>query len=418
MTDSKHKPTLLSPWRRTCQWLASLLLLLIPWLEIEGKGLLRVDLPALSLHIFGQVLRIEDLYLFLLFCLTFGIGFLLITMVFGRLWCGWACPQTTLSDLAEWFARRIGLTICNNRLQGSLGRKTVAQLFYLLLALLVGANLVWYFIAPRRFLAELAQGTLPAGAWLSWALVSLTVYLDLALIRRLMCRDFCPYGRFQTVLADRGTLTLQLPAAESYRCIACESCVRSCPMGIDIREGYQVECINCGRCLDACRTIMAAGKQPGLIRYSFGTAGRGVRALLNPRSVLLSTALLSMAVIFAVAIGHRQIATLKVSVSHTAPARVLKDGQLATFFNGWISNRGTQSETFRIEARTRREATPLTLKGQTSRIVVGPGGNRKLDFVLVTDAPDAPLPVVFVLSDRAGTEIFVAKAQVTPARSR
>jgi hypothetical protein len=134
--------------------------------------------------------------------------------------------------------------------------------------------------------------------------------------------------------------------------------------------------------------------------------------------VLLSTALLSMAVIFAVAIGHRQIATLKVSVSHTAPARVLKDGQLVTFFNGWISNRGTQSETFRIEARTRREATPLTLKGQTSRIVVGPGGNRKLDFVLVTAAPDAPLPVAFVLTDRAGTEIFVAKAQVTPARSR
>src|SRR5210317_1756579 len=102
-------PALLSPWRRRCQWGATLLLLLIPWFRIKGDSLLRVDIPELSLYFFGQTLRIEELYLVLLFSLLLTLGFLLITMVLGRVWCGWLCPQTTLTDLAEWFASRLGL---------------------------------------------------------------------------------------------------------------------------------------------------------------------------------------------------------------------------------------------------------------------------------------------------------------------
>ncbi len=418
MTELTAKPSLLSPWRRGFQWAASLLLLAIPWIEIRGKGLLRIDLGDLQLHLFGQVLHIEELYLFLLFCLAFGVGFLLVTLVFGRVWCGWACPQTTLTDLAEWFSRRCGLAVRGNRLQGALWRKLAAHGGYLLLALLVGANLVWYFIAPQRFFTELAQGTLPAGALASWAVITLTIYLDLALVRRLLCRDFCPYGRFQTVLADQGTLTLHLPATEAPRCITCGSCVRSCPMEIDIRAGFQIECINCGRCLDACRTVMAPSGQPGLIRYSFGTDGRGARALLNPRSLLLSAALLALLVIFGVAVGNRASASLKVAVSHTVAARVLKDGQFATFFKAWAGNRGPASETYQVQARSRSDRSPLTLRGQTSKIEIEPGGNRQIDFVLLTVVPDQPLSVEFVLSNQAGEEVAVAAAQVTPLRKR
>lgn len=410
--------SLLSPWRRSFQWVCTLLLLLIPWFNVQGKGLLRIDLPNLNLHIFAQILRIEELYLFLIFCLVFGVGFLLVTMVLGRVWCGWTCPQTTLTDLAEWFSRRIGLTLTNNRLQGDLWRKVLAHIFFLSLSLLVGANLVWYFIAPQRFFSELTQGTLHIGALITWATVALSVYLDLALIRRLICRDFCPYGRFQTVLADQGTLTLHLPEEQSYRCIECDSCVNICPMGIDIREGFQIECINCGRCLDACRKIMAPGKQPGLIRYSFGTAGQGIKALLKPRVVLLTAVTLILMVIFIFSVGNRQIASLKVSVSHTVSAKTLKDGQLATFFNAWVSNRSTETGTYRIEARIIADQSPLTLKGQTSKIETGPGSNRKLDFVLVTQPPESTLPVEFILIDQDGKELAVTGAQVTPFRSQ
>jgi polyferredoxin len=418
MTDPPYKTSLLSPWRRRFQWATTLLLLLIPWIDIQGIGLLRIDLANLQLHAFGQVLRIEELYLFLLFCLAFGVGFLLVTMVFGRVWCGWACPQTTLTDLAEWLSRRFGLEVRGNRLQGEFWRKGMVHSVYLLLALLVGANLVWYFIAPQRFFAELAAGTLHLGAWASWAVIALTLYLDLALVRRLMCRDFCPYGRFQTVLADQGTLTLHLPAAEAPRCIKCGSCVRSCPMEIDIRAGFQIECINCGRCLDACRTVMAPSGQTGLIRYSFGTDGRGAKALLNPRSLLLTAAMLVLLLIFSFAVGNRQLASLKVSVSHTVSARALKDGQLATFFNAWASNRSSARETYQLQARNASDQRPLTLKGQTSKIVIEPGSNRKIDFVLVTDLPVEPIAVEFVLSTLAGDEVSIAAAQVTSVRKR
>ncbi|PLX96218.1 MAG: FeS-binding protein [Desulfuromonas sp.] len=417
MTESNFRLSLLGPWRRFFQWLCTLLLLLIPWFQFQGKSLLRIDLSNFSLHIFGQILRIEELYLFLIFCLVFGVGFLLITMVFGRVWCGWACPQTTLTDLAEWFSRMIGLKLKDNRLQGAIWKKTLAHLFFILLSLLVGANLVWYFVAPQRFFSELASGSLHIGAWISWLSTAVTVYLDLALIRRLMCSEFCPYGRFQTALADQGTLTLHLPAEESYRCIECDSCVNTCPMGIDIREGFQIECINCGRCLDACRKVMAPGQQPGLIHYNFGTEGQGVKALFNPRVLLLSVATLVLLVIFVFAIGNRQVASLKVSVSHTVSAKVLKDGQLATFFNAWVNNRGTQPATYRILARSKSEGAPLTLKGQTSKIVIEPGNNRKLDFVLVTTALDSPLPVQFVLTGPAGEEVAITDAQVSPVRS-
>ena len=216
---SPKAPVLLSPWRRRCQWGATLLLLLTPWFHIGGDSALRIDIPSLSLHFFGQTLRIEELYLVLLFSLTLTLGFLLITMVLGRIWCGWLCPQTTLTDLAEWFATRLGLQGKKNTQEKGLAQKVVLQLIYLSLAFLVSANLLWYFIEPLDFFSKLLAGQLHYASWISLLLVTLVIYLDLALIRRLMCKDFCPYGRFQTVLADQSTLTLHLPNAELERCI-------------------------------------------------------------------------------------------------------------------------------------------------------------------------------------------------------
>ncbi|MFO7576376.1 MAG: 4Fe-4S binding protein, partial [Pelovirga sp.] len=215
---SRSQARLLGPRRRGVQWFTTLLLLLLPWLQQGGRSLVRIDIPSLSLHLFGQVIRIEELYLFLLFALLFGCAFLLITLVSGRVWCGWACPQTTLSDSAEWIARTLSLTVRANRLIGSRWRILVAQLAYLLLALLVSANLIWYFIEPRRFFASLWHGEMPAAVLLTLLITALLIYLDIALVRRLLCREFCPYGRIQSSLVDAGTLTLQLPATEKPRC--------------------------------------------------------------------------------------------------------------------------------------------------------------------------------------------------------
>ncbi len=387
-------------------------MLLIPWFRIHGNSLLRIDIPDLTLYFFGQTLRIEELYLVLLFSLALTLGFLLMTMLLGRVWCGWLCPQTTLTDLVEWFAARLGIKRHQQRQPKSLMQKLALQLFYLSLAFLVSANLLWYFIEPQRFFVQLATGQLHYAALTSLLLVALTVYLDLALVRRLMCSDFCPYGRLQVTLADQATLTLHLPAGELPRCIACGSCVRVCPMQIDIRRGGQVECINCGRCLDACRQVMAKRNQPGLISYTFGTTGGGIRSVLNLRTLLLSMATLALTVILVLAVYQRPVASLKVSVSHTAASRPLKDGTLATFFNAWVHNRSNAKADYRITARQAINHSPLQLRGQSDQYELAAGENLRIDFVLVTPVPESRLDVEFILSDLSGTELAVASAHI------
>jgi cytochrome c oxidase accessory protein FixG len=415
MAELKFKQ--LGPWRRTFQWLTTLTILLLPFGSWNGRSLLRIDLGDFSLQFFGEVLRIEELYLFLLFCLAFTLGFLLVTLVFGRVWCGWACPQTTLSDVAEWLARRVGLTLKNNHLQGALWQKALAQALYLALALLVGANLVWYFIEPQRFFSELIQGELHYAVWICMITIALTIYLDMALIRRLMCSDFCPYGRFQTVLVDPATLTLHRPKDEESRCIECGACVRCCPMEIDIRRGYQIECINCGRCLDACGKVMKNLKQPGLIHYTFGVEKLAGKALINPRTLLLSMAMTVLLVVLAVAIGQRPLATLKISVSHTASARLLDDGSQATFFSAWVNNRSIQQETFTILARDSETGQAYPLKGQTGDILLASGVNRGIQFALLSPPIKTTKTVEFILADPQGQELDLSRAQITPYQS-
>ncbi len=412
----KQNNRLLGPWRRRLQWAFTLLLLGLPWLEVNGKSLLRIDIPELRLFLFGQVLRIEELYLVLLFTLIFILGFLLVTVVFGRVWCGWFCPQTTLSDVAEWMARHLGLKVRHHKLHGSLWSKVLLQGGYLLLAALVASNLLWYFIPPRLYFVRLFAFDLHYASWITLGVTGLIVYLDLALVRRMMCRDFCPYGRFQTALVDKSTLTLHLPETELEHCIECSSCVRTCPMGIDIRHGYQVECINCGRCLDACRKVMEKRNRPGLIRYTFGLHGESVKGLLNPRTLLIGLAMLALLVILSIALVERPAASLKVAVSHTVPSRELADGRMGTFFNAWVNNRSQETTVYTLHARQKDSGGALPLKGQV-RAEMGAGENRRLDFVLV--APNAePLTVEFVLVDGDGQELSVAEAYVGITHSK
>ncbi len=416
MSKSPHPdklPGLLSPWRRTFQWFSSLLILLLPWFQLDGKSLLRIDVPSLSLHLFGQVLRIEELFLFLLFCLAFGVGFLLITLISGRVWCGWACPQTTLNDLAEWFAKLIKLEVIHNQLKGELWRKSIAQLFYLLLSALVSANLIWYFIEPQTFFNRIVSGQLHYGVWLTLLSLTLTIYLDLALIRRLMCKEFCPYGRIQTALVDEGTLTLQIPESEKERCTECGSCITACPMEIDIRQGLQIECINCGCCLDACRKVMQNYQQPGLIYYTFGTDNQGTKALFNPRTITLLLVFLVISSILTFSVLTRAEASLKVSVSHTVASRILKNGQQATFFNAWVNNRSTHSKIYHLQAQT-LDGAVLTIKGQTDNLDLSAGRNQKFDYVLVSPAAKEPFMIEFILLGQQNQQLATAEAQISP----
>ena len=376
-----RNPSRIAPRRKLVQWLSTLLLLGIPFLKLGGESLLRLDAESRTILIFGASIRIEEFYLFLIAVLIFVFGFLFITMLFGRVWCGWLCPQTALGDLADWVDR-----ICA-RIRVAPLVFLARQICYLFISCLVAANLVWYFIPPGLFFARLGSGEIGPVAGIALASVALLVYLDLALVRRTFCKTVCPYGRIQLLTMERSTLTLEFDPELKDVCIRCGACVRACPMGIDIREGLQIECINCGRCLDACRGVMERRGRGGLIHYTFGTTAQGGGRPLNRRTLLLAAVVALLSVLLVWGVATRKGATLKLQRAANGEVKRLPDGSLVNFYTVYLENRATRPGVFSLEAG----ALPgyrVELIGPVREIQVAANANRRVDLVLkVSPAP-------------------------------
>jgi cytochrome c oxidase accessory protein FixG len=378
----------IAPKRKLVQWLSTLLLLGIPFVRMGGESLLRLDAASRTLLFFGATIRIEEFYLFLLAVLILVFGFLFVTMVFGRIWCGWLCPQTTVTDLAEFIDRQ-----CYSRLPGKFLPGLVKQLSYLLLSFIVAANLIWYFIPPAEFFPRLLGGEIGMVAGTTLVAVFLLFYLDLLFVRRLFCKTVCPYGRIQLLTMDRNTLTLEFDPRTAAACLHCGACEKACPMGIDIKDGLQIECINCGRCLDACRGVMVKGGRGGLIHYTFGVAAQGGGRPLNGRSLLLAGVIVLLCIIMAAAVMTRQEATIKVQRGGGGEVRVLAEGGVINFYSAYLENRAAIPGTFSLSVAP-AAGYRLELIGPVMEIRLPANANRRVDFIVkLTPVPAAPREV-------------------------
>ncbi|MBZ0155576.1 MAG: 4Fe-4S binding protein [Alphaproteobacteria bacterium] len=238
----------------------------LPFLKINGESALRFDIPTLRLHVFGCTLWMQEFFLVLIATIFLTLLALFITLVFGRIWCGWLCPQTVLTDLTPFVDRAGG--------KGPL-LTAAAYAATFLISAVVAASLIWYFVSPYEFLPALSRGTLGTTTWGFWTVMTLGIFLNYAFLRHKWCATACPYAKLQSVLFDKSTLIIELDPKRAAECIDCRRCEKVCPTGISIRRGMDAACINCAECIDACNAVMGRFNRKGLLRYAFGSGGEG-----------------------------------------------------------------------------------------------------------------------------------------------
>lgn len=377
--------------RRLVQAVLIATALLLPFVTLGGNPFLRMDIGLRTLFMAGVPVRVDQFFLILLATLFIGASFLLITVILGRVWCGWLCPQTVFNDLTELIGIRF-----RNRVSARVSL-VIEHATAVIVSLLVSFNLFCWFMAPARVAASLLDfGANPLFV-ACFLLAALLGYLNLVLVKRSFCRSYCPYGRFQAALTDDGTLNLAFLEETRDRCLRCDACVRSCPMDIDIRKGFQIECINCGRCIDACRGVME--RRPdgrGLIDYCFGTK-KGTRFRPGSKTILLGVVTLVLGAGLLWGLAGRNTAAFALQRIATVEPRTMPDGFQTQPWRAIIGNRSESPVKYSIRAAG-VPADDITLLGPVDEILVAANEHRELTFLVrYKQAGGATRPVLLQL---------------------
>ena len=370
-------------WRWAVVLLTQAVFYGLPWLSWGQRQAVLFDLGARRFYLFGVVLYPQDfIYLTGLLVIS-ALSLFLFTAVAGRLWCGYACPQTVYTELFLWIERRFeGDRSARLRLDAApwslnkLVRRGGKQFCWVLLALWTGFSFVAYF-TPIRDLALLVLHN-GLGPWETfWILFySFATYGNAGFMREQVCKYMCPYARFQSAMFDKDTLIVTYDQARGEprgarsrkadaaalqlgACVDCSLCVQVCPTGIDIRNGLQYECIGCGACADVCDSVMDKLNYPrGLVRYSTQNAlqggwsrGRILRRVLRPRVLVYGTVLLGLSVALFASLLLRTPLRVDVVRDRAALSRLAPGGLLENVYRLQIMNATEQSQTYRISAQ-------------------------------------------------------------------
>lgn len=304
--------------RRTIfYWFLIGLYLILPWIHFKGKQTILLDIPQREFTFFGMTFYAHDAPLFLLVLLAFVFTMGFITSIWGRVWCGWACPQTVFIDtiyrqIEKWVE---GKSRQRQKLDSApwsfekVWKKTLKWFLFLIVSLHITHSFLGYFVGARKlFWITMSPPAEHMTLFIIMLVITGIFLFDFGWFREQFCIIACPYGRLQSVMMDEDSLVVAydpirgeprrgtVDRSQEGDCINCYHCVKACPTGIDIRRGTQLECIACTNCIDACDEIMLkVGKEPGLIRYDSENGLEGKeRKVLKIRPLIYAVAIISV----------------------------------------------------------------------------------------------------------------------------
>jgi len=419
--------------RWACVWLTQLLFYGLPWISMHGRQAVLFDLGSRKFYLFDLILWPQDFIYLAALLILCAYGLFLVTAVAGRVWCGFACPQTVYTEIFLWIERRFeGARSARIRLARQpwtvekLARKGGKHTAWLLVALWTGFTFVGYFTPVRELGAGIAAFGL--GPWETfWVLFyALATYGNAGWMREQVCKYMCPYARFQSAMFDKDTLIVSYDAArgEPRRsapylrqttagalrgagdCIDCSLCVQVCPTGIDIRKGLQYECIGCAACVDACNGVMDKVARPrGLIRYATENAlalrldpARVRQRILRPRVLIYTAVLALLGLGMATSLALRNPLKLDVIRDRGAMGREVEDGMIENVYRLQLMNTTEEAQRLRIgvsgiaSARVAEgevvELAPASTRAIPVRVRVDPGeampGSNRIVFGAVS----------------------------------
>ncbi len=395
--------------RRVLAWFFIVLFFALPLVPIGGRPALMLDFVHREFAILGLMFYPTDTLLLMIFMIGVLLTVVLITALLGRVWCGWACPQTVY---LEFLFRPIERLIEGKehvqkrrnegpRTWDRMWRKFLKFVVYLGLSLVLAHTFVAYFVGWEALVAWLQQD--PRENWGFFLIMSLTtglILFDFGYFREQMCTIACPYARMQSIMLDRDSMIVSYdpnrgePRAKRSKkvmaeedrgaiaakgdCIDCRLCVRTCPTGIDIRDGLQMECVTCTQCIDACDHIMdQIGKPRGLIRYtSENILDGGTTTKLRPRTILYTLLIILIFSAFTVVLSERSAYDVNIGRVVGEPFSELPDGRIANRLRFRVRNQTPDPSSFDIIPLVPADlelrivgATPVPLEsGEMTRI--------------------------------------------------
>ncbi len=369
-----------SNWRWGLVFLTQVIFYGLPWLEWGQRQAVLFDLGARRFYIFNLVLYPQDFIYLAGILVISALALFLFTAVAGRLWCGYACPQTVYTEIFLWIEKKLeGDRSARMRRDAApwsmdrLVRKSGKHLVWLLVALWTGFTFVGYFTPIKELGLEFIQ--LRMSSWeVFWTIFyGFATYGNAGFMREQVCIHMCPYARFQSAMFDKDTLIVTYDeqrgeprGARSRKadpallnlgaCVDCSLCVQVCPTGIDIRKGLQYECIGCGACADVCDTVMdKMGYAPGLIKYStqnavsqHWTKSQTLRHVLRPRVLVYAGILGGVTLAMAISLALRSPFKVDVVRDRGALARIVAGGNIENVYRLQVMNATESSQRYRI----------------------------------------------------------------------